>query len=48
MPDLATTVIFTDSSLVAGTTVVKSVHVTELRTAANAVRQLAGLAAPYI
>jgi hypothetical protein len=42
-PDLATTVLFTDPTLVAGTTVVKAVHVTELRTAVNAVRQLAGL-----
>ncbi|HUF31461.1 MAG TPA: IPT/TIG domain-containing protein [Gemmatimonadaceae bacterium] len=45
-PDLATTVIFTDPTLAAGTTVVKAVHFTELRTAVNAVRQLAGLGAP--
>ncbi|MEO6486308.1 MAG: IPT/TIG domain-containing protein, partial [Thermoanaerobaculia bacterium] len=45
-PDLATTVIFTDPTLVAGTTVIKRVHVTELRTAVNAVRQLAVLGAP--
>ncbi|MBV9497622.1 MAG: hypothetical protein JOZ54_25530 [Acidobacteria bacterium] len=44
-PDLATTVIFTDPTLVAGTTIVKAVHVTELRTAVNAVRALAGLPA---
>ena len=43
--DLATTVIFTDDPLVAGTTLVKSAHVTELRTAVNAVRTLAGLGA---
>jgi WD40 repeat protein len=42
-PDLATTVVFTDPTLVAGTTVVKAVHFTELRTAVNAVRTLAGL-----
>jgi hypothetical protein len=40
--DLATTVIFTDTPLNAGTAV-KSVHVTQLRTAVNAVRALAGL-----
>lgn len=43
-PDLATTVVFTDDPLVAGQTVVKSVHLIQLRTAVNAVRQLAGLA----
>ena len=45
-PDLATTVIFTDPALVSGGTIVKSVHFTEMRIAVNAVRQLAGLAAP--
>ena len=40
--DLATTILFTDRPLVAGT-LIKSVHVTELRTAVNAVRALAGL-----
>jgi hypothetical protein len=44
-PDLATTVIFTDDPLVAGTTFIKAVHLAELRTAVNAVRALAGLAA---
>jgi hypothetical protein len=43
--DLATTVIFTDDPLVAGTTLVKSTHISELRTAVNAVRTLAGLGA---
>lgn len=43
--DLATTVIFTDDVLVATTTRVKAVHLTELRTAVNAVRITAGLAA---
>jgi hypothetical protein len=43
--DLATTVIFTDDPLVAGVTIVKAVHITQLRTAVNAVRTLAGLAA---
>lgn len=40
-PDLATTVIFTDPS----PTAIKLVHTTELRTAVNAVRTLAGLGA---
>ena len=43
--DLATTVIFTDPVLVAGSTIAKAVHITELRTAVNAVRTLAGLGA---
>jgi hypothetical protein len=41
--DLATTTIFTDDPLVAGTTLVKSAHISELRTAVNAVRTLAGI-----
>lgn len=44
-PDLATTVIFTDPVLAAGTTPIKAVHVAQLRTAVNAVRVLAGLGA---
>src|SRR5204863_203131 len=40
-PDLATTVIFSDPTLTAGMPV-KAVHVTQLRTAVNAVRTLAG------
>ena len=40
--DLATTVIFTDPTLVTNTTVVKAAHFTELRTAVDAVRTLAG------
>lgn len=43
--DLATTVIFTDDPLVAGTTTVKATHITQLRTAVNAVRTLASLGA---
>lgn len=43
--DLATTVIFTDDPLVIGTTVVKAAHITELRTAVNAVRALTPLGA---
>jgi hypothetical protein len=43
--DLALTYAFTDGTLQAGVTAVKRVHVTELRTAANAVRALAGLGA---
>ena len=44
-PDLATTVIFTDDPIVAGTTIVTAVHLLQLRTAINAVRLLAGLPA---
>jgi len=43
--DIATTVIFTDDPLTPGVTVIKAVHLAELRTAVNAVRALAGLAA---
>ena len=42
--DLATTVVFTDATLTARSTAIKSVHVTQLRTAVNAVRALASLA----
>ncbi len=42
VPDLATTVIFTDATLTAGVTTVKAAHITELRNAVNAVRTLAG------
>ena len=44
-PDLATTVIFTDPTLTATTTRIKAAHITELRTAINAVRTLAGVGA---
>jgi hypothetical protein len=43
--DIATTVLFTDDPLIAGSTIVKAAHVTELRTAVNAVRAAAGLGA---
>jgi hypothetical protein len=43
--DLATTVIFTDATLNGQSTVIKLVHSTELRTAVNSVRTLAGLGA---
>ena len=43
--DIATTIVFTDDPLVAGTTIVKAVHITELRSAVNAVRAAAGLSA---
>lgn len=43
--DLATTVIFTDGILVAGTTPIQAVHVTELRIAVDAVRALTPLGA---
>lgn len=42
-PELATTVIFIDDPVVAGTTPVRAVHVTQLRTAVDAVRTLAGM-----
>ena len=42
-PDLATTVIFTDPILTAGSNVIRAVHMTELRTAVDAVRLLAAL-----
>lgn len=41
--DLATTVIFTDDPLVVQTTSIKATHITQLRTAVNAVRSLASL-----
>jgi sugar lactone lactonase YvrE len=44
-PDAATTIVFTDDPLVAGTTRIKAVHVTELRTAINSLRACAGLSA---
>ncbi len=43
--DPATTIIFTDSPLVAGVTAIKAVHLTELREAVNAMRAAVGLAA---
>jgi len=42
-PDLATTVVFTDPTLTPASTPIKASHVTELRTAVNAVGLLAGL-----
>ncbi|HEX3069491.1 MAG TPA: hypothetical protein VHX14_13050, partial [Thermoanaerobaculia bacterium] len=41
--DLATTILFTDDPMSAGSTIIKAVHITELRTAVNAVRAAAGL-----
>ena len=41
--DLATTISFTDDPLVPGVTVVKAVHLQELRTAVDAVRAAGGL-----
>jgi hypothetical protein len=43
--DIATTIIFEDPDLIPGVTAVKLVHLTELRTAVNAVRAAAGLPA---
>jgi hypothetical protein len=42
-PDIATTVIFTDANVTGA--LIKAVHITELRTAVNAMRTLAGLGA---
>jgi hypothetical protein len=41
--ELATAVVFADDPIVAGTTIIKRTHVTDLRTAADAVRALATL-----
>jgi hypothetical protein len=43
--DMATTVVFTDDPIVPGVTMIKAVHLTELRAAVNAVRAAAGLGA---
>ena len=43
--DLATTILFTDEPIVAGSTSIKAAHLTQLRTAVNAVRASAGLGA---
>jgi hypothetical protein len=43
--DIATTIVFTDDPLVAGTTIVQALHITELRSAVNAMRAAAGLSA---
>jgi hypothetical protein len=42
-PDIATTILFADDPLVAGSTLIKGVHLTDLRTAVNAVRAAAGM-----
>jgi hypothetical protein len=44
-PDAATTILFTDDPLVVTTTVIKAVHLTQLRQAVNALRAAAGLSA---
>lgn len=41
--DLATTIVFTDDPVVARLSTIKAVHITQLRTAVNAVRATAGL-----
>jgi hypothetical protein len=43
IPDIATTLFFTDDPVVAQVTRIKAVHFTELRNAVNAVRAVAGL-----
>jgi hypothetical protein len=45
VPDAATTIFFTNDPLVSDTTVIKAVHITELRQAVNAMRAAAGLTA---
>ena len=45
MPNLVTTIAFSDDPLVARVSVIRSVHLAELRAAVNAVRALAGLSA---
>jgi uncharacterized repeat protein (TIGR01451 family) len=45
LTDLATTIVLTDDPLLAQATIVKAVHLAELRTAVNAVRAAAGLPA---
>lgn len=44
-PDAATTILFTDDPLIASSTPIKAVHLTELRQAVNALRATAGLTA---
>ena len=44
-PDFATTMTFTDDPIVAGVTPIKKAHVTELRSAVNAIRAAVGLSA---
>jgi len=44
-PDAATTIVFTDATIQAGVTTIKKAHLTELRTAVNAVRASAVLPA---
>ena len=44
-PDPATTVVFTNDPLVAGTTQIQTAHLTQLRQAVNAMRTTAGLSA---
>lgn len=41
---MATTIVFTDDPLIAGETIIKAVHLTELRQAVNAVRTYSNLA----
>jgi len=41
-PEFATTIVFTDDPLVAGSTTVKALHFTQLRTAIDAVRAATG------
>ena len=43
LPDLTSTIVFTDDPILTGTTTLKAVHLTELRTAVNLVRAAAGL-----
>lgn len=45
VPDVATTIFFTDDPVVAQTTPIRAAHITELRQAVNALRTTAGLTA---
>ena len=45
-PDLATTILFTDDPLVPSSTIIKAVHLTQLRQAVTAVSVLAGTGTP--
>ena len=47
LPDYATTIVFTDASITVGSTTIKAVHITELRSAVNLVAEAMGISDPY-
>jgi len=47
MPDVATTIFFTDDPIIANVTVVKAVHIQQLRQAVNAIRTTANLSTVF-